>query len=122
MAQYSIGEFSKITGLSIDTLRYYEKEQLVFSHRLDNNRRYYEEADIEWVNFILRLKETGMSIKNMKEYARLRYQGDSTIDQRMKLLTSQLDLLHDEQDKIDRHLTFLENKIQIYQKMKQDLS
>lgn len=112
--QYSIGEFSKKCGLSIDTLRYYEKENLIHCHRKDNNRRYYEESDVAWVQFIIRLKKTGMSIKHMQEYADLRYKGDSTIPQRLKLLFLQLDNLHNQQSEIIQHIDFLEKKIKVY--------
>ena len=112
--QYSIGEFSKKCGLSIDTLRYYEKENLIHCHRKDNNRRYYEESDVAWVQFIIRLKKTGMSIKHMQEYADLRYKGDSTIPQRLKLLFLQLDNLHNQQSEIVQHIDFLEKKIKVY--------
>ena len=56
MAYYSIGEFAKKTGLSIPTLRYYEQEKLIYSHREENNRRYYDDSDIAWTQFIIRLK------------------------------------------------------------------
>lgn len=46
MAHYSIGEFAEKTGLSIPTLRYYEQEKLIYSHREENNRRYYDDSDI----------------------------------------------------------------------------
>ncbi|MCO6532794.1 MerR family transcriptional regulator [Lactobacillus sp.] len=112
--QYSIGQFSKLCGLSIDTLRYYEKQGLIFSSRDRNNRRVYTDKDINWVKFILRLKKTGMSIKKMQEYARLRYQGDETIPQRLVLLFEQLDLLHQEQDQLNEDIKFIEHKIKIY--------
>ncbi|MCC3237413.1 MerR family DNA-binding transcriptional regulator, partial [Pediococcus acidilactici] len=35
---YSIGQFSKVCGLSIDTLRYYEKEKMIMSKRSRNDR------------------------------------------------------------------------------------
>lgn len=114
MAHYSIGEFAKKTGLSIPTLRYYEQEKLIYSHREENNRRYYDDSDIAWTQFIIRLKKTGMSIKNMQEYADLRYKGDSTIPQRLRLLFFQLDELHKQQTEINLHIDFLEKKIKTY--------
>ena len=114
MAHYSIGEFAKKTGLSISTLRYYEQEKLIYSHREENNRRYYDDSDIAWTQFIIRLKKTGMSIKNMQEYADLRYKGDSTIPQRLRLLFFQLDELHKQQTEINQHIDFLEKKIKTY--------
>lgn len=112
--QYSIGEFSKLCGLSIDTLRFYEKQGLVFSNRKKNNRRFYTDKDLAWVEFIIRLKKTGMSIKNMQEYAKLRYKGDETITQRLKLLFDQLDSLHYQQKQLDENIEFIEHKIKTY--------
>ncbi|MGN1396669.1 MAG: MerR family transcriptional regulator [Streptococcus gallolyticus] len=120
MTHYSIGEFAKKTGLPISTLRYYEQEKLIYSHREKNNRRYYKKSDIAWTQFIIRLKKTGMSIKNMQEYAKLRYQGDSTIPKRLELLFLQLDELHSQQSEINQHINFLENKIKTYLGIKTD--
>ncbi|OAU50022.1 MerR family transcriptional regulator, partial [Lacticaseibacillus rhamnosus] len=57
---YPIGKFSKMVSLSIDTLRYYEKEHLIIPDRDQNNRRTYSDADQRWIAFIKRLKATGM--------------------------------------------------------------
>lgn len=89
--QYSIGKFSKLCGLSIDKLCYYEKQGLVFSNRDENNRRFCTDKDLAWVTFFIRLKKTGMSIKNMQNIVKLRYKGDETILQRLKLLFDKLD-------------------------------
>ena len=62
---YSIGEFSKRTGLGIHTLRFYEHENLLMPIRNASNRRRYSDNDIAWVDFIKRLKETGMPIKQI---------------------------------------------------------
>ena len=72
---YSIGEFSKVTGLGIHTLRYYEHENLIIPLRNASNRRRYSEKDIAWIAFIKRLKATGMPIKEIKKYAVLRAKG-----------------------------------------------
>ena len=83
--EYSIGEFSKRTGLGIHTLRYYEQEQLITPKRNAANRRRYAEQDILWVEFILRLKSTGMPIREIKRYAALRREGDKTLAERREL-------------------------------------
>ena len=70
--EYSIGEFSKLTGLGIHTLRYYEQEGLIAPERNSGNRRCYYDKDLTWIEFIKRLKDTGMSIKEIKYYAELR--------------------------------------------------
>jgi DNA-binding transcriptional MerR regulator len=83
---YSIGEFSSITGISIHTLRYYEKENLIIPERRENGRRCYSDGDVAWIQFIKRLKDTGMPIKEIQKYARLRARGDSTLEERMEML------------------------------------
>ncbi|WP_058301015.1 MerR family transcriptional regulator [Gorillibacterium timonense] len=112
---YSIGEFSALTQLSIDTLRYYEKEQLIAVRRDAAGRRCYMEEDIGWIHFIKRLKETGMPIKEIKTYALLRYEGNSTMMERLDMLKRHRLFVLAEQAKWDSHLSHLEEKIQIYE-------
>ncbi|WP_223901661.1 MerR family transcriptional regulator [Lactobacillus laiwuensis] len=114
--KYSIGQFSKLSGFSIDTLRYYEKQRLLFPNRDENNRRIYTEKDVAWISFISRLKKTGMSIKEMQKYTKLRYEGDQTIPDRLVLLFKQLDNLHEQEKKIDDNIKFVEQKIKTYLK------
>ena len=68
----SIGELSKITNLSIPTLRYYEDLGLLKPNRDRNNRRIYSENDILWLDFIMRLKKTNMPMKDIILYSELR--------------------------------------------------
>ncbi|EAH4448983.1 MerR family transcriptional regulator [Listeria innocua] len=114
---YTIGAFSKEVGLSIDTLRYYEKEKLILPKRNEINSRIYDSSDITWINFIKKLKQTGMPIKDIKEYAKLRYLGDQTIEQRMTLLYKQYDILNEKREEIELYTQFLLNKIDIYKEM-----
>ncbi|EHY9331641.1 MerR family transcriptional regulator [Listeria innocua] len=114
---YTIGAFSKEVGLSIDTLRYYEKEKLILPKRNEINRRIYDSSDITWINFLKKLKQTGMPIKDIKEYAKLRYLGDQTIEQRMTLLYKQYDILVEKREEIELYTQFLLNKIDIYKEM-----
>jgi DNA-binding transcriptional MerR regulator len=111
---YSIGAFSKITGLSADTLRYYEKEGLILPERDVNNRRVYSDKDIDWIEFILRLKETAMPISQIKTYARLRYEGDSTLEKRLDLLLDHQRFIYKEKEKLEQNMLHLNNKIDIY--------
>ena len=119
--KYSIGQFSKLSGFSIDTLRYYEKQRLLFPNRDENNRRIYTEKDVAWISFISRLKKTGMSIKEMQKYTKLRYEGDQTIPDRLVLLFKQLDNLHEQEKKINDNIKFVEQKIKTYLKTIGDL-
>lgn len=112
---YSIGEFSKLTNISIYTLRYYEKELLITPDRKENGRRMYSENDVKWVEFIKRLKDTGMPIKEIKKYAALRAMGHSTLRERMTMLMKHRSDLKKEISQSQEHLQKLDEKIDFYQ-------
>lgn len=113
--EYSIGVFSRLTNIGIHALRYYEKEQLMLPARKDNGRRVYTDSDIRWIEFIKRLKDTGMTIKDIQKYAQLRAQGDGTMVDRMDMLTKHREAVKAEIAKWEEHLEKLENKIDFYQ-------
>ena len=114
---YKISEVSEILGFSIPTLRYYEELGISAPAKNKSGYREYSEADIEWLRFIQRLKQTGMDLETIKKYSKLRSQGDQTIEKRMKLLATQKNRLLSERRKIDEHLAFLEDKQAIYKQM-----
>ena len=111
---YSIGEFSKVTGLGIHTLRYYEHENLIIPLRNASNRRRYSEKDIAWISFIKRLKATGMPIKEIKKYAALRAKGDVTLSERMEMLIQHRQSLNEQIRRLQEHETMLDEKIAFY--------
>ena len=83
----NIKQFSKLTGLSVHTLRYYEKIGLMPDIKRDiNDYRDYSKEDIEWVNFINKVKTTGMSIVDMQAFAELKKEGECNIPQRIEIL------------------------------------
>ncbi|VDG33450.1 MerR family transcriptional regulator [Lactobacillus sp.] [Lactiplantibacillus mudanjiangensis] len=113
--QYTIGDFARAVGLTAPTLRYYEDEGLIEPHRHRNGRRYYEEADINWVKFLLHLKGTGMSISELKQYVTWRAQGDITIPQRLALLQQVKQDFLVQYAEVQRHLQILNDKINWYE-------
>lgn len=113
---YSIGEFSERTGLGIHTLRYYEHEGLLTPVRNASNRRRYSDQDITWVDFIKRLRATGMPIKEMKQYAALRAKGSATLAERMELLLQHRRSLNEQIRQLQEHESKLEEKIDFYRR------
>ena len=111
---YSIGEFSKVTGLGIHTLRYYEHEGLIIPLRNSSNRRRYSEKDIAWIAFIKRLKATGMPIKEIKKYAALRAKGEVTLSERMEMLIQHRQSLNEQIRQLQEHEAMLDEKIAFY--------
>ena len=117
---YSIGEFSKVTGLGIHTLRYYEHENLIIPLRNASNRRRYSEKDIAWIAFIKRLKATGMPIKEIKKYAVLRAKGDVTLSERMEMLIQHRQSLNEQIRRLQEHEAMLDEKIAFYRQEIED--
>ena len=112
---YSIGEFSEVTGLGIQTLRYYEDENVITPMRNSSNRRRYSDKDISWIAFIKRLKATGMPIKEIKKYAALRAEGDATLSERMEMLIQHRQSLREQIRQLQEHEAKLDEKIVFYQ-------
>jgi len=74
----SIDEVSRRTGLTAHTLRYYERIGLIAPvTRAAGGQRRYAAADLDWIAFLLRLRETRMPVARMQEFATLRSQGDA---------------------------------------------
>ena len=112
--EYSIGEFSRLTNLGIHTLRYYEHENLITPKRNSSNRRCYSDKDLAWTYFIKRLKNTGMPIKEIQRYAKLRAEGDLTLNERMEMLTVHRESLIEQIKVLQEHMAKLDDKIDFY--------
>jgi DNA-binding transcriptional MerR regulator len=83
----TIGELSRRTGVSIDTLRYYERIGLLPRPGRDaGGRRVYDDTFLAWLAFLGRLKATGMPLTEARRYAELRAQGPVTAPDRRALL------------------------------------
>jgi DNA-binding transcriptional MerR regulator len=109
-----IGAFAELTGISTYTLRYYEKKGLLAVQRDQNGCRNYMEADKEWVQFLCKLKATGMLLRDIKSYAQLRYAGAGTIAERLELLLAHQEFVAGEVKKWQQYSENLQDKIGVY--------
>jgi DNA-binding transcriptional MerR regulator len=83
----TVGEAAREAGVSVDTLRYYEREQLLSAGRTPSGHRRYSEADLDWIAVLTCLRDTGMPIRRMREFAALVGEDDdSTVEARVALL------------------------------------
>ena len=114
----TIQEVSEATGLSAHTLRYYERIGLIHPiEREENTRRLYTEEDLGWIDFLLKLRATGMSIKDMQKYAELQRQGDVTLPDRVEMLKSLQSKVETRMSELNEHLKLVCYKIEIYQQI-----
>jgi DNA-binding transcriptional MerR regulator len=111
----NIAEFAKRCGLSAHTLRYYERIGLLGSvTRLANGHRTFGPRDVEWVEFLHRLRSTGMGVSEMLRYAELRARGDRTLAERKQMLAQHADRLAADLREQQAHLRVVRQKIAIY--------
>ena len=82
---WTIGEVAEKTGVSVHTLRYYERIGLMMPvGRAPSGHRRYGADELRWVELLRRLQASGMPIRRMLEFARLMRRGD--VDGRRALL------------------------------------
>jgi len=116
MKTYTISGVAGRTGVSIDTLRYYERIGLIQGvDRLSNTHRRYTESDIQWIQFLLKLRATGMSIQQMLVFARLRRLGESTLCERVAMLKAHHDQVEAHVQQMQEYLVILDYKITLYE-------
>jgi DNA-binding transcriptional MerR regulator len=112
---YSIAEVAEKTHLTPHTLRYYEKEGLLpFVDRSDSGNRDFKDKDLEWLELICCLKNTGMPIKQIKEYIQLCLKGDNTIDVRREIFIKHREEVISQIAELQRNLDKINCKINFY--------
>ncbi len=116
-AGLTVAQMSSATGLTAHTLRYYERAGLIRPvTRTSGNQRRYSPEDVSWVAFLMRLRETGMSIAQMRRYADLREQGAVTTEARLRLLEAHQEALRAQISGLRAHERALAKKIDTYQR------
>lgn len=102
---YSIGDISKMLNISISTLRYYDKSGLLpLVNRSSGNIRVFDDTDVECLKMIECLKNTGMPLKDIKQFFEWCEEGDSTIDKRYELFMYQ-------KEKTEKQILLLQNAL-----------
>ena len=114
----TIGQLAEITGLSAYTLRYYERIGLLnHVERTGNGRRYYTLHHLEWLDFVMRMHSTGMSISDIIRYADLTEEGEATTQTRLELLENHQMELETQIENLQRDLQTLKDKIAYYKSL-----
>ena len=83
---YTIKKVSEMTGLSIPTIRYYDKEGLLPDlQRKESGYRIFSDRDLEAIDLIGCFKESGLTIREIRHFMSLVRQGDVTLDERLAI-------------------------------------
>ena len=119
----SIDAVAKRTGLSAHTLRYYERIGLIAPvARAPGGQRRYAAADMDWIGFLLRLRETRMPIGQMLAFAKLRGEGNATAPERGQMLEAHLADVQNLIKTLQQSAKTLQAKIKFYQAIEQSPS
>lgn len=111
-----IAQVSEKYGLSVDTLRYYERVGLIPPvHRNEGGIRDYDELDLRRVDFIKCMRSAGLPVEVLIEYMGLVQQGDSTIEARKEILIEQRDLVAARLAEMQKTLDLLNHKVEVYE-------
>jgi DNA-binding transcriptional MerR regulator len=112
----TIAEAARRTGVSVHTLRYYERAGLVVTpvDRTAGGRRRYRELDLKWIVICTKLRATGMPISGICRYAELVAAGPGNEKERLALLESHRDDVLAKLAEIQENLKIIDHKIDVY--------
>lgn len=111
MKTYSISEAAKELNLTVYTLRYYDKEGLMpFVERTASGTRVFKESDIQTLNVIECLKDTGMPIKEIKTFIDWISEGDSTLQQRYDMFIEREATVEAQLEKMNKTMEVIKHK------------
>ncbi|MEI5672119.1 MULTISPECIES: MerR family transcriptional regulator [Nocardioides] len=113
----TIAEAAEQTGLTPDTLRYYERDGLMVRAvgRSPSGHRQYDDAALRWIEMITRLRSTGMPIRDVRRYADLVRAGEGNEAERLELLRTHRQQVLRDLAEVQRHLGAIDMKIGIYE-------
>lgn len=117
---YTIGQVSKMFGLPVSTLRYYDKEGLFPNMERSNGIRRFGERELETLRVIECLKKSGMEIKDIRQFMEWCAQGSSTYPQRRAMFIKQRESVEAEIARMNRVLDMLNFKCWYYEQAIKD--
>lgn len=110
----TIGVAADVLGITVDTIRYYEKEGIAPApERGPDGWRRYDTAALRWLAGTVMLRGTGMNVQEMREYAAA-YRAGADDAERLALLERHHAVVLERQGELLRHLAALERKIDAY--------
>jgi DNA-binding transcriptional MerR regulator len=115
---YTIKQFAEKIDMTAYTLRYYEKEGLLpFIERNANGIRLFDDKDIEWIKVICCLRDTGMSIAEIKRYVELCMGGKETIEARRRIIAEHKEQVEKSIERMQGNLAKINDKLKYYDEL-----
>lgn len=114
--EYTIGQVAKLTGLSISTIRYYDKEGLLNGINRKSGIRSFNDKDLNTIRVIECLKNSGMLIKEIRDFMKLCEEGDSSLNERYNFFLDQEKKVQDQIKSLNQTLKLIKFKQWYYLK------
>ena len=112
---YTIGQVSEMFNLPISTLRYYDKVGFFPNLKRKGNIRYFDDQELGSLRLIECLKQSGLEIKDIKQFFEWSQEGSSTYGKRKELFENRRNAVLEEMKSLQRTLSMLEFKCWYYE-------
>ncbi len=116
--ELTIQQVAELSGLSVHTLRYYERNGLLEPvNRAANGHRRYSAQDLTRIEFLTRLRMTGMPIRQMQQYAQLLRHHPDGVSERRALLEAHEQQVQERLRELSHNLEVIQYKIRLYKEL-----
>ena len=113
---YTIRQVAEKMGVTVPTLRYYDKEGLLpFVDKKPNGTRVFKDEDFQGLNIIACMKNSGVSIKDIKKYMDLCAEGDRTLKERLEIFLERKEAVQKQIEKLNKVMETINHKIWYYE-------
>lgn len=113
---YTIRQVAEKMGVTVPTLRYYDKEGLLpFIDKKLNGTRVFKDEDFKGLAIITCMKNSGTSIKDIKRYMDLCQEGDSTLTERLEIFFERKEAVQKQMEELNKVMETINHKIWYYE-------
>lgn len=118
MSVLTVNQVSKKLNISAHTIRFYDDQGLFPDVIRDaNGKRLFSDGSLEWVNLVICLRNTGMSISDIKHYIELCKAGDATISERYNIILAQKKKAEADLEEMHKRLSVISGKEKWYRSL-----
>jgi DNA-binding transcriptional MerR regulator len=112
-----ISELARLSGRSTHTIRWYEAQRLLPGAARDaGGRRMFSQAHVEWLGLLSRLRDSGMSVRDMQAFTRLVRQGKASLADCRRMLQEHRVKVQQRADDLSKAIALVDHKIAMYDK------
>lgn len=113
---YTIRQVAEKMGVTVPTLRYYDKEGLLpFVDKKPDGTRVFKDEDFQGLAVITCMKNSGTPIKDIKRYMDLCVEGDSTLKERMEIFLERKEAVQKQMEELNKVMETINHKIWYYE-------